>query len=84
MLEVPSIGCCWSFLSQRLDSLFYLFLFVYNSKIGFDFFKESILYLEYLDSGILYFLFVNFSPKVNIVKVIFKEPLDLIYSFSFK
>ena len=59
-------------------------MLIYNSKVGLDFFKEPILGLEYLDYNILYFLFINLSLKVSIVKVVFKESLDLVYSLSFK
>ena len=59
-------------------------MLIYNSKVGLDFFEEPILGLEYLDYNILYFLFVNLPLRVNIVKVVFEESLDLVYSLSFK
>ena len=59
-------------------------MLIYNSKVGLDFFEEPILGLEYLDYNILYFLFINLSLKVSIVKVVFKESFNLVYSLSFK
>jgi len=83
-LKVPSVSDCRPFLAKCLYGSFRFFTFVYNSKVGLNFYNKSFPNAKDFDNNILYFPFINNLILITPHKVIFKEPFDPVQGLPFE